>query len=267
MSPIQKSCPVNGTNIFYTESGQGPGLVLIHGSLCDYRYWRWQYDAFTSEYQTISPSLRGCWPDDAIHPLAGYNTVQHAQDLISFLKQQYPGQRFNILGHSRGTQVAVQIVLDAPDLCNSLILADPSFRFTDEPTSKPFYADTVLLLKRDMVDEALEMFVDTVNGDETWRKMTPWFKEMATENAMTLLSQIEEHNFAFKPEQIAQIHSPVLLINGKNSPTKYQHRADRIQKLLPASQRVQIALAAHGMNLANPRSFNRAVLDFLASIN
>lgn len=28
--------------VSYTESGVGECVLLIHGSLCDYRYWRWQ---------------------------------------------------------------------------------------------------------------------------------------------------------------------------------------------------------------------------------
>lgn len=249
-------------NIYYTQAGTGEGILLIHGSLCDYRYWRWQIDNLSINNQIIAPSLRGCWPDNAIHPLDSYNVEQHAQDLIDLIKAIKPHEKIHILGHSRGAQIAIQIALIAPEICASLILADPGFRFSDEPETKPFYAEALLLLRRGLVDEALELFVDQVNGASTWKKMVPWFKEMATDNAMTLLSQIEEANFAFTPEQVQSIKSPVLLINGKNSPKKYIGRTKRINELLPAAESSQIALASHGMNLANPRSFNRVILGF-----
>src|SRR3546814_15105187 len=46
----------------YTAAGAGVPLLLIHGSLCDYRYWRWQIPAFQQEYRVVAPSLRGYWP-------------------------------------------------------------------------------------------------------------------------------------------------------------------------------------------------------------
>lgn len=263
----QYSQSIADHNIYYTQVGSGDKLLLIHGSLCDYRYWRWQIKGLSEDLSIIAPSLRGCWPDQALHPLDSYNVVQHASDLVELIKATQANSQVNVLGHSRGAQIAIQMALTAPEICKSLILADPGFRFTDEAKQKPFYADTTLLLERKMVDEALELFIDKVNGESTWQKMVPWFKEMARDNAMTLLSQIHEANFAFSTDQIASIKCPVYLINGKNSPKKYQSRNDRIQELIPDAYRTQIALASHGMNLANPRSFNRAVLEFINSAN
>src|SRR5690606_7534936 len=95
-------------------------------------------------------------------------------------------------------------------------------------------------------------------------KMVGWFKDMARDNAVTLLSQIREANLPVAPQEAAGVTCPVLLIGGAQSPAKYATRQDRLQALLPQSKRVRIALAAHGMNLANPRAFNRAVLEFIA---
>ena len=34
-----KTLPVQGTDLAYLEQGQGPPLVLVHGTLVDARYW------------------------------------------------------------------------------------------------------------------------------------------------------------------------------------------------------------------------------------
>jgi len=168
-----------------------------------------------------------------------------------------------VIGHSRGAQVAIELAIQAPHLCRSLTLADPGFRFADEPETPVFYADAVARLHDGDTEGALAQFIDTVNGDDTWRKMVGWFKDMVRDNAATLLSQIHEANRAVDPQAIARLICPVLLIGGAQSPAKYGTRLDRLQQLLPQAHRTRIALAAHGMNLANPRAFNRAVLEFI----
>src|SRR5690606_302505 len=81
----------------------------------------------------------------------------------------------------------------------------------------------------------------------------------------TLLSQVREANLPVDPRDAAALSCPVLLVGGAQSPAKYGTRQDRLQQLLPHARRARIALAAHGMNLANPRSLNRTILEFIAA--
>lgn len=175
-------------------------------------------------------------------------------------------QGLHVIGHSRGAQVALAFATQAPELCRSLTLADPGFRFDDETETPPFYTQAVQQIQAGDIDAALEGFIDTVNGANTWRKMVGWFKDMARDNAPTLLSQILEANTPVMLRDAAALGCPLLLVGGANSPAKYGTRQDRLQQLHPQARRIRIALAAHGMNLANPRAFNRAVLDFMDSV-
>ncbi len=56
---------------------------------------------------------------------------------------------------------------------------------------------------------------------------------------------------------------PVLLIGGEFSPPRYGERIGRLAQALPRASGITIPRAAHGMNLANARHFNDAVLAFL----
>lgn len=256
--------PLTAGHLHYTQVGDGgPAILLIHGSLCDYRYWRWQIPAFSEHGRVIAPSLRGCWPEAGHHPQPGYAIAAHARDLAELLEQLNPPDGVHVVGHSRGAQVAVALVGQAPERCRSLTLADPGFRFDDEPETEPFYHDAIAQLQSGDTERALQQFVDTANGEHTWRKMVAWFKEMVRDNAMTLLSQIREANLPVAPADVAAIRCPLLLVGGTHSPAKYGSRQDRIQQLVPQAQRVRIALSAHGMNLANPRAFNQALLTFI----
>ncbi|MDY0309207.1 MAG: alpha/beta hydrolase [Castellaniella sp.] len=266
--PPHHVLPLPDGSLHYTQAGSGAGapILLIHGSLCDYRYWRWQTPAFADRHLVIAPSLRGCWPDRRSHPQDGYAITRHASDLAHLLRALDAYDGAHVVGHSRGAQVALALACQAPELCRSLTLADPGFRFTDEPETPVFYADAVQRLQDGDTEGAIEQFIDTVNGADTWRKMVGWFKDMVRDNATTLLSQVREANLPVDPQAAAALPCPVLLVGGALSPAKYGTRLDRLQQLLPQARRARIALAAHGMNLANPRTFNRTVLEFVAGV-
>jgi len=257
---LQSPLPID-----YTEAGAGEVVLLIHGSLCDYRYWRWQIPQLGESYRVAAASLRGCWPRAGTHPDPGYGIATHAEDMIALARALGEGRPVHVLGHSRGAQVAVELALRAPEYCKTLTLADPGFRFAHEAPTPVFYTPAVALLEKGEVDAAAEQFIDTVNGAGTWRKMVGWFKQMVRDNAATLLSQVLEANRPVHLEEIRRIQCPVLLLGGSDSPARYGTRQDQLQAALPHARREVIRLAAHGMNLANPRAFNRACLAFFGA--
>lgn len=250
-------------DVHFTQAGTGAPILLIHGSLCDYRYWRWQVPALSADHRVIAPSLRGCWPDAHGHPQPGYAIGRHADDLARLLPALGIRDGVHVIGHSRGAHVALALAANAPGLCRSLTLADPGFRFEDEPEVPPFYAEIVHRIQAGDTDDAIAQFIDTVNGSHTWRSMVRWFKDMVRDNARTLLSQIREANLPVRLATAASLKCPLLLVGGTDSPARYGTRQDRLQHMLPQARRIRIPLAAHGMNIANPRAFNQAVLDFM----
>jgi pimeloyl-ACP methyl ester carboxylesterase len=50
-------------SIAYIEVGKAASTLLyIHGSLCDYRYWKPQTDALAQNHRVIAPSLSHYYP-------------------------------------------------------------------------------------------------------------------------------------------------------------------------------------------------------------
>src|SRR3546814_1540985 len=68
------------------------------------------------------------------------------------------------------------------------------------------------------IDAGLALFVDTVSGADTWRRMVPWFKDMVRDNASTLGGQATEHLPPVARGQVERLALPTLLIGGALSP-------------------------------------------------
>ena len=57
------SITVNGYPYAYREAGSGVPIVLIHGSIGDYRVWTTQLAAFSKRNRVVTPSLRHYYPE------------------------------------------------------------------------------------------------------------------------------------------------------------------------------------------------------------
>ncbi|MGB3289012.1 MAG: alpha/beta hydrolase [Burkholderiaceae bacterium] len=252
--------------LHYIEAGDGEALLLIHGSLCDYRYWRWQFPALSAQYRLVAPSLRGYWPAAFTTEDASFSIARHVRDLAAFIEHIGGGRPIHILGHSRGAQVALELACSNPGLARSLILADPGFELGGELPAPSFHGEVLRQLQGGDIEGALASFVDAVNGPGTWKQMVSWFKTMVKDNAYTLLSQLHEARQPVDMNRVSALQCPVLLVGGANSPPRYGSRLDALEKTLGHASRITIPLASHGMNLANPKAFNQAVAGFLESI-
>ena len=54
-----KSVEVNGYPMAYHESGSGMPLILVHGTLNDYRYWDAEVGVFAEQYRVAPLRLEG----------------------------------------------------------------------------------------------------------------------------------------------------------------------------------------------------------------
>lgn len=279
-SSIETLIPVAGTRMHCMEAGTGDVVLLIHGSLCDHRYWRWQMEAFSSHFRVIAPSLPGCWPQavagdmpegadgEAMRAAAladdRYGMARHVQAVLDLCTQVAPDVSIHLVGHSRGAQVALEAALAMPQRINRLVLADPGFPFTDEPPAHPVHVEIARKLGHAPLDEVIGEFVDAVNGAGTWRRTVSWFKDIVHANAWTLLPQLKDIDRGIDRRAVADtIAGPVLLVGGEQSPPRYGDRLEGLQRILPQARRIVVPRAAHGMNLANARYFNDAVMQFL----
>lgn len=253
---------INDYAVTYTEHGSGTPLVLVHGSLCDCRYWKSQLGPLGRSFRVLAPSLRHYWPQQ--WDGGPFSVDQHVDDLLSFIEQVGEGSA-HVVGHSRGARVALEAALREPSRIRTLTLADPGPLV---PASAPddrggFRQRALKLIDDGQVDDGLAIFVDTVSGPDTWRRMVPWFQEMVRDNASTLRGQAIEMLRPLSREQLERLAMPLLLIGGALSPAPYPAVIQMLSDWLPSAHKEIIAGSSHGMNLGNPRAFNGAIERFL----
>lgn len=270
-----KTIEVNGYEMAYLERGQGMPLVLVHGSLSDYRTWALQMEPFSARYHTIAVSLRHCYPECWDGEGNKFSVRQHAEDLSIFVKKLKAGP-VNLVAHSRGGDVALILAAKHPKLVRSMVLADPAplndmLPATAEVSSEfekreAFVTAAIDRLQQGDRDGGLEMFTDAVSAPGNWKKLPEWAKQIRRDNAWSLKSLVTDAQDKLNRTDARKIDAPVLLVAGEKSPGFYGMMHAALQQYLKRQHKVTISNASHGMNRENPEAFNSAVIDFLTKI-
>ena len=245
----QQTAIIGGYAMSYTEYGSGDPLVLVHGSLSDSRYWKSQMGPLGRSRRVLAVCLRRYWPEAWNGEGGGFSVAQHAEDVLEFI-DQVAGGRADLVGHSRGGRVALEVALRRPDALRSLTLADPGLPLPGEDDLRgSFRQEALTLIRQGDVDTGLALFVDTVTGPNTWQRMVPWFAGNGARQRRHPVRQVDEKPPVLTAAQIGGLALPTLLIGGALSPQP-PAVLDALSRWLPQARRIDIAGSSHGMNLA-----------------
>lgn len=130
----------NPPKLFFTETGVGINVLLLHGWSCDSHDWSWQMPALESKYKVVALDLRGHGRSEIL-PSGAYAPDDYAGDVERFITSNYPAQSFIVIGHSMGAQIAARLALARPDLIDGVISVDGSLGFSNE--LRPVFQQTV----------------------------------------------------------------------------------------------------------------------------
>jgi len=109
--------------LFSTDVGTGKHVMLLHGWTCDSHDWSWQLPALESKYRTVAVDLRGHGRSEVM-PSGTYAPADYVSDIESLIATSYPGQKFVMVGHSMGAQVAARLASRRPDLVSAVVSVD-----------------------------------------------------------------------------------------------------------------------------------------------
>ena len=261
---------VNGYDMAYLELGQGTPLVCVHGTLGDFRSWSAVLGPLSKAHRVIAVSLRHVFPEHWDGTGENYRIAQHVSDVIAFIEQLTP-RPVNLMGHSRGGHIAFRVAELRPDLLRRLILAepgghldttlDPEAREISGPAARmQLYAEKI---RAGDIDSALQDFVDLIDGEGAWARLSEPARQQMRDNAFTLVAQAHEGRKHFARSDAEAIRTPTLFIGGTETRggLAANHRA--LAQHVAGAKTAMIPGARHWMFDHAPQAYCEIVLDFL----
>jgi 3-oxoadipate enol-lactonase len=231
---------VNNIDLFYTVTGTGDTILLVHGHPFDHTMWNPQIAALSKQYQVIAPDVRG-YGKTAL-PKSGTNRFEdYATDMIA-LMDNLGIESFHLAGLSQGGQFIMEIFRQAPHRVKSMVLAD-----------------TFAIFKMIQGEHVTTM-------PEVAAHVIKMMKSTLPEGAATALRARAER-IDYLNMVLPSIDVPTLVIVGREDEFTPVAKAEEMQDKLQNCKLVIIEDAGHMPNLEHPDEFNTVVLDFLDGIS
>jgi pimeloyl-ACP methyl ester carboxylesterase len=247
-----------------------PTVVLIHSGGFTSRQWRKLAAALASRYDVLAPDLLGYgesgpWPDG--QPF-------HFRQDLEFLESLLPddGQTVDVVGHSYGGFLALQLALRRPELVRSIAAYEPvAFGVLDAVED----ADALRgldLVKREWepdsrgVDEAwLRGFVEWWNGPGAWERLA----EETRESFRVMGWKVFQEVMSLAADRTdratyATIGVPTLLLGGEQAPMTERRVLERLGAALPRATVRVFAGVGHMGPISHASLVNDAIVEHLA---
>jgi pimeloyl-ACP methyl ester carboxylesterase len=251
-----------------------PIALLIHSGGFTSRQWRKLGQRLAATHDVLAPDLIGYgaepWP-----PGVPFHYRQDVDRLIGMLDAPNAaepgaiGRPVDVVGHSYGALLALQIALLRPDLVRSLAVYEPVAFGVLGPEDAEVRAQLALpAYHADAagVDEAwLTAFVDWWNGPGTWVALAEptragfravaWkvYQEVATLSADTT-----------DRARYATITAPTLLLGGERTPPTERRTLERLAEALPHARLTLFPDMGHMGPITHADVVNAAIAAHLA---
>lgn len=223
-----------GAGLWFSETGSGEALILLHGNGEDSSYFEHQISCFARHFRVIALDTRG--HGRSPRGDGEFSIARFAEDLRAFMDSRGI-HRAHLLGFSDGANIALAFALRWPERVGKLILNGGNLR----PWGVKFFVQLPIVLGYWLA------------------KGISVFDKKAVAKAELLGLMVTQPNL--HAADLAGLHMPTLVIAGKNDMIRESHTLE-IHRAIAGSE-LAIIPGDHFVAHGNPEAFNRAALDFL----
>lgn len=224
----------------YTDEGEGPAVVLLHGFPQSSFVWRDLAPLLSSRFRVIAPDLLGA--GDSAKPADARLDLRAHAGYVRELLGALGIERFGVIGHSLGGGVAQLLALDdagvdAMVLVSSTTLDGPPAAAAYEipPMSSGLDAELVVrsrlraVLRDGMTDP------DRLTEDQMAEYLRPWSGEEGAAAFFRFAWAMDGEELAGREDELAALDAPVLIFGGEDDPYYPPAIAERLNEAIPTS--------------------------------
>jgi pimeloyl-ACP methyl ester carboxylesterase len=254
----------DGTKIAYQKSGNGPTLVLVHGTTIDYTQWTNLTPKLSQHFTVYAVDRRGRGQSGDTQPYA----LQRESEDLAALIESIP-ENVSLLGHSYGALCSLETALLTTHV-NKLVLYEPPIYVT----FKFAYPQGMLekideLVKTGNAQEALlflyKMAGTRTNELELLRSLHSWQSRIAAANTI-VRELIGVQEYSFDANRFKNLKTQILLLHGGDSQPFYKDAIETLSQSLPCSKMAVLSGQQHEAIDVAPELFLQNVGNFLQQI-
>lgn len=262
---------LNGTPLSFETAGDGPPLVLIHGSWGDHHNWDAVAPGLAETFRVIRYDRRGHGCSEA--PPAEGSIHDDVADVAALIEKVATGPAF-VVGNSFGSNVALRLSCTRPDLVKRLVAHEPPLvRLLDaDPAAAELSAEfweraNAVLTRLEAGDDAggAEQFVEQIAlGPGMWSTLPDEMRQLFIRQGPTWLGEMHDPDaLSIDLAELQRFDQPAMLSQGTASPPMFPAILDRLAGALPKAQRHRFDGAGHVPHVTHPADYAQTVREFL----
>jgi len=252
---------VDGTRLYYEETGTGSPLLFLHGLGSSSRDWFEQVSYFKDRYRVLQLDLRGHGRSERAS--GPFHMAQFARDVAVFLRQ-LDGAPAHIVGLSMGGMVGFEVAVGAPRLVRSLVATNsPADTQLNTWSDVWFYASrrtAVQILGMRRVGEIIADRLFVKPGQETLRR--EFVERWADNDRASYVGAVDAIMGWSVLDRLSRISAPTLLISSAEDYTPVAEK-NRVVARIPNAELAVVEDARHALPVERSEAFNALVDDFL----
>ena len=256
-----------GSSLVYDVSGDGPGVVLIHGGMLDRRMWDAQLAPLARHFRVVRYDTRWHGESD------GSNGPWADQEDLRVLLDHVGLERAALVGLSMGGRIAIDFALTHPDRASAIVAIGPGLSGFDFPdtSGNPQMAIMGAAWQRGDVEGVAEPFqrLWTDGPRREPGEVDPGVRARVREMARVGIARAfaRPRTPELDPPAIGrlkEIHVPMLVMRGELDMPDIRTITDKLVTEVPGARLVVVPGAAHMVSMEKPAEVNREIVGFLS---
>jgi pimeloyl-ACP methyl ester carboxylesterase len=256
-----------GMRIGYQRAGNGPPVLLLHGAMCDSRLWRLQVEDLSDDFTVLAWDAPGCGASS--DPPEGFGLDDYADCVAALLEAEEVGPT-HVIGHSFGGGLALQVALDHPAVCRSLVIAGGYAGWKGSLPPEEVEARLQLGLRladslpATVTPESLPGLFSSEIPPGLLEELTQAMSEVRATGTRVMAQAFAEADLR---DSLHRISAPTLLLYGDADQRAPRAVAEALHAGIPSSELVMLPGVGHESYLEAPDAFTAEVRRLLRSVS
>lgn len=262
---------VDGGVLEFLVQGEGPPLVLVHGSVfADPWAPMLRHAELLADYKVVTYRRRGYGGSSPAQP--GRTLSEEGDDLIA-LFDHLGIERAHAVGHSLAADIVLQAVIDAPDRFTTITLLEPGM-FTVPSAADMDAAMAAITGVFESGDhrQAMLLFLGGARGADVMAHLGEKLPDGAGERALADVPALfgldlpAGRSWKVDEDAARSIRQPTLLALGSDTGPIYRESNAAIAALLANVDQLTVADAGHFVHVEQPEQVANGLASFLRGV-
>ncbi|CAN5613239.1 hypothetical protein BH23ACT6_BH23ACT6_28220 [soil metagenome] len=265
MGKDMKGLPVEGSELTYQVTGDGPPVLLMHGGFGVIEVWDEIAAELATTHQVIAYDRRG----HGRSPNATPDMRVHARDAAELI-QHVAGEPAIIVGWSGGASVAIETIRSHADQVRAAVVVEPLFHFRPGGVLRPMlkaHLHWCVAANRAAAETIGRTFFSRRSGGNGWAEIDDERRELLLKDAEGLRVEVRPgplHRYGgslehIKAKDIASWSTPMTYLIGEDTLPAVARCHDRFTSAAPQVRTIEIPGASHLIPWQQPEAVVSAI--------